>query len=98
MQAAVLLVLDPLMLYGNLQAHCQPKTGPWSSRLLVGGKPLKSTEKRKENNSSNYVKYVEPKNGRSSLNSGGQGWDQAAGPEKMKSNTAHLNAHKICIL
>jgi len=78
-------------------------TLPTKDRTLVlqvsgWGKPLKNTEKRQEKNSSNYVKYVEPKNGRRSLNSGGQGWDQAVGPQKMKINTAHFNAHKICIL
>jgi len=51
----------------------------------------------KEKNSSNYIRHVEPKNGRS-LNSGCQGWDQAVGPEKMKISTAHLNAHKKWIL
>jgi hypothetical protein len=95
MQAAVLLVVDPPMLDGKLQAHCQPKRGTLVLQVRGWGKPLKNTG---GGNSSNYVKHTEPKNGRRSLNSDGQGWEQAVGPEKMKINKAHLNAHKKCIL
>jgi hypothetical protein len=66
---------------------------PWSSRLGVGVK-----KEDDDDDPHQTTLNTEPKNGRRSLNSGDQGWDQAVGPEKMKINKAHLNVHKKCIL
>jgi hypothetical protein len=95
MQAAVLLLIDPPMLDGKLQAHCQPKTAVLVLQVRGWGKQQPPPPPPP---SSHYVKHIEPKNRRRSLNSGGQGWVQAVGPEKMKINKAHLNVHKKCIL